>query len=196
MSVAAADRWSEAPSKAETMEQCDSSRLPARALVAAVAVRGPRRLYVLGGSSGPSPIPIASVASSGGSVVTVPPALRRPTLTCPVTTGRSLTWKGCGGSFECTQLTVPLDYAKPGGKDIRLAVIRLKASGKRLGLPAGQPGRPRRLRRRLRPGGAARSSASRCARRSTSSASTRAASATAPRSDCLSGTQLDALLRR
>ena len=112
-----------------------------RALVAAVALLG-LAACTSSGSSGPSPIPIASVASSGGSVVSVPPATAAPTPDLSRYYAQHLTWKGCGGSFECTTLTVPLDYAKPGGQDIRLAVIRLKASGKRLGSLLVNPGGP------------------------------------------------------
>ena len=82
------------------------------------------------------------MASSGGSVVSVPPATAAPTPDLSRYYAQQLTWKGCGGSFECTTLTVPLDYAKPGGQDIRLAVIRLKASGKRLGSLLVNPGGP------------------------------------------------------
>jgi hypothetical protein len=51
----------------------------ARAFVATVAVVALAACTSSGGSSGPSPIPIASVESGGGSVVKVPPATTAPT---------------------------------------------------------------------------------------------------------------------
>lgn len=58
--------------------------------------------------------------------------------------GQRLSWSGCGGSFQCAQLTVPLDYANPGGDTIELAVIRLKSAGggTRLGSLVVNPGGP------------------------------------------------------
>ncbi|MGL5859155.1 MAG: alpha/beta hydrolase [Angustibacter sp.] len=36
-----------------------------------------------------------------------------------------LSWRGCGGEFQCTELTVPVDYGRPAGPTIRLSVVRL-----------------------------------------------------------------------
>ncbi len=114
----------------------------ARALVATVAVVALAACTSSGGSSGPSPVPIPSVVSSAGSVVPVPPATAAPTPDLTTYYGQKLTWDRCGDPFECSELTVPLDYDKPGGKSIKLAVIRLKASGKRLGSLLVNPGGP------------------------------------------------------
>ena len=38
-----------------------------------------------------------------------------------------LRWRDCHNGFECTRLEVPLDYAKPAGETIRIAVVRLRA---------------------------------------------------------------------
>ncbi|WP_426563860.1 alpha/beta hydrolase [Angustibacter sp. McL0619] len=43
---------------------------------------------------------------------------------------QKLSWKDCRDGFECTELTVPVDYDKPDGPTIGLSVIRL---------PAGKP---------------------------------------------------------
>ncbi|KUM92188.1 proteinase [Streptomyces cellostaticus] len=56
-----------------------------------------------------------------------------------------LNWRSCGVSgFQCATMKAPLDYAKPGAGDIRLAVARKKATGK--GRPLGSllvnPGGP------------------------------------------------------
>ncbi|MFJ9040928.1 alpha/beta hydrolase [Streptomyces sp. NPDC102406] len=54
-------------------------------------------------------------------------------------------WHKCGASgFECATLRAPLDYEKPSGGDIELAVSRKKATGpgKRLGSLLVNPGGP------------------------------------------------------
>ena len=53
-------------------------------------------------------------------------------------------WSDCGGDFECANVKVPLDYAKPGDRTIELAVIRLPADSedKRLGSLLINPGGP------------------------------------------------------
>ena len=58
-----------------------------------------------------------------------------PTATAPVADltrfyRQAVRWKGCGGDFRCTQITVPLDYANLGRGDIELAVIRRPADSK------------------------------------------------------------------
>ena len=104
-----------------------------------------------------------------------------------------ITWGQCESpglqrrGAECGLLDVPLDYSKPNGKKIQLAVSRIKAQGRREGLPgrhAGQPRRPRRL--RPDPVGARASTCPTApATPTTGSASTRAASAPAcPRCRC------------
>ena len=86
------------------------------------------------GSSSASPIPTATGASPAPS--DVDPAL------APFYTQR-LNWSSCGGSFQCAQLKVPLDYKAPGGETIELAVIRLRSSGgKHLGTMVTNPGGP------------------------------------------------------
>jgi pimeloyl-ACP methyl ester carboxylesterase len=57
---------------------------------------------------------------------------------------QSLAWKGCGGGFECADLTVPLDYGQADGDTIKVAVIRLKARDRahRLGAVVLNPGGP------------------------------------------------------
>ncbi|MBT2235299.1 alpha/beta hydrolase [Nonomuraea sp. NEAU-A123] len=48
--------------------------------------------------------------------------------------GQRLAWAPCKGGFQCAKLKVPLDYTKPSGKRIEIAVIKLPAKGgKRLG---------------------------------------------------------------
>ena len=56
--------------------------------------------------------------------------------------GQHLAWSVCGGSFRCAYLTVPIDYAKPAGDTIKLAVLKLPASGDRVGSMVTDPGGP------------------------------------------------------
>jgi pimeloyl-ACP methyl ester carboxylesterase len=52
-------------------------------------------------------------------------------------------WSDCGGGFDCTKVTVPVDWAQPaGGTTIELAVIRRKATGSRIGSLLINPGGP------------------------------------------------------
>ena len=55
-----------------------------------------------------------------------------------------LKWTACGNSFECATLTVPLDYTKPSGATIDLALIRLPArnQSQRIGSLLINPGGP------------------------------------------------------
>lgn len=55
---------------------------------------------------------------------------------------QAVTWTSCNGGFQCAEVEVPMDYAKPGGESIKLAVNRLPASGKRLGAMLVNPGGP------------------------------------------------------
>jgi pimeloyl-ACP methyl ester carboxylesterase len=56
------------------------------------------------------------------------------------TTG-TIDWSPCG-NVECGKLTVPLDHAQPGGRVITLALARLPAAGKRIGVLLTNPGGP------------------------------------------------------
>lgn len=53
-------------------------------------------------------------------------------------------WKACDGGFQCTRIAVPLDYAKPEGPQIKLAVLRQPATtpSARIGSLVVNPGGP------------------------------------------------------
>jgi len=55
-----------------------------------------------------------------------------------------LTWQDCGDGFECTTAHVPLDYDKPAGRAIGIALIRLAATDRahRIGSLFVNPGGP------------------------------------------------------
>ena len=57
---------------------------------------------------------------------------------------QKVTWKPCRGGDQCTRITVPLDYAHPGEKDISLAVLKVPAANKtqRVGSLVVNPGGP------------------------------------------------------
>jgi pimeloyl-ACP methyl ester carboxylesterase len=55
--------------------------------------------------------------------------------------GQKLDWTGCDSGFDCTKVTVPLDYAAPDGKTLQLAMARRK-SAKAQGVLVVNPGGP------------------------------------------------------
>ncbi|GGR44862.1 proteinase [Streptomyces cinereoruber] len=58
---------------------------------------------------------------------------------------QKLKWRDCGvEGFQCATLRAPLDYAKPDGEEIELAVSRVRATGpgKRIGSLLVNPGGP------------------------------------------------------
>ncbi len=90
--------------------------------------------------------------SSGGSVAPGPgsgpnaPSVSSPPVPAGLDAfyGQRLSWTGCGGDFQCSRLKVPVDYGKPEGSTIELAVIRLRAAkaDQRLGSLVVNPGGP------------------------------------------------------
>jgi pimeloyl-ACP methyl ester carboxylesterase len=88
------------------------------------------------GSSSPSASATASAAGDSGSA---PDAALKPYY------AQQLKWRACGvPGFDCATMKAPLDYAKPDGESIKLAVARKKATGpgKRLGSLLVNPGGP------------------------------------------------------
>ncbi|QZY29389.1 alpha/beta hydrolase [Nocardioides coralli] len=55
--------------------------------------------------------------------------------------GQQLTWTPCGDK-DCARLTVPLDYDRPGGRTIELALLRSRALGQARGALVFNPGGP------------------------------------------------------
>jgi pimeloyl-ACP methyl ester carboxylesterase len=93
--------------------------------------------------------------SSGGSRSAAPSSSStRPTTStseAPTTTTTvvlpppaPLAWTRCHGRFDCARLTVPVDYADPGGPTLELAVIRRPAGdpAQRIGTLIMNPGGP------------------------------------------------------
>ncbi|MET9866670.1 alpha/beta hydrolase, partial [Streptomyces sp. NPDC006386] len=105
-------------------------------------------LLVSACSSGSSTTATASAASaaSAAAVAAVLVALPRPVPAALSPYYRQKpAWRGCGvPGFECATVKAPLDYDKPSGGDVRLAVARKKATGPgaRLGSLLVNPGGP------------------------------------------------------
>ncbi|MFG2126170.1 alpha/beta hydrolase [Streptomyces sp. NPDC048710] len=74
----------------------------------------------------------SSSTSSGGAAQAALAALPRSTPSALSSYyNQHLHWRSCGApGFQCATMVAPLDYAKPGSGDIRLAVARKKATGK------------------------------------------------------------------
>jgi pimeloyl-ACP methyl ester carboxylesterase len=68
-------------------------------------------------------------------VTASPPALQR-------FYKQRLVWHPCAGTFQCTTLTVPLDYRHPAGKTLQIAVVRQQSSGSYEGSLIVNPGGP------------------------------------------------------
>ena len=70
-----------------------------------------------------------------------PAATHSPT---PSPAASKIAWAGCGGVFQCGTLQVPLDYSKPDGRKISLALVRKPATNPstRMGSLLLNPGGP------------------------------------------------------
>ncbi|MBO0715606.1 MAG: alpha/beta fold hydrolase, partial [Acidimicrobiales bacterium] len=62
----------------------------------------------------------------------------------PARQAPSLSWHSCGGGLECASLRVPLSYAHPNGRSIRLALARFPSAShrQRIGSLIINPGGP------------------------------------------------------
>jgi pimeloyl-ACP methyl ester carboxylesterase len=89
---------------------------------------------------------VCATAAAGCSVAGEPAQREAARATAPATATGTVAWSPCTDltgadgkptapdpAVECGKVTVPLDYAKPDGDTIDLALIRLKATGDRLG---------------------------------------------------------------
>ncbi len=80
----------------------------------------------------PTPIPSSSVAPSA------------PATDLAAYYDQKLNWSGCGGDFECSNVTVPRDWAKPEAGDLAVPILRLPATkpDERIGSLLVNPGGP------------------------------------------------------
>jgi pimeloyl-ACP methyl ester carboxylesterase len=97
-------------------------------------------LVVTRGSSGDDAGP-TPVAPTGGAPATQPPSADLAPFY-----SQHLDWSACAGGSEdgdqCARLTVPLDYRDPTGRTIEISVLKVPASGSRVGSLLVNPGGP------------------------------------------------------
>jgi pimeloyl-ACP methyl ester carboxylesterase len=83
----------------------------------------------------PTPPPSTAASPSGRPDPAADPALAK-------FYGQRLEWTSCGGPFQCTKLTVPVDWSHPDGDVLQIAVLRKPAGGTRIGSLLINPGGP------------------------------------------------------
>ncbi|MER5310104.1 alpha/beta fold hydrolase [Streptomyces sp. NPDC002773] len=92
-----------------------------------------------GGESGDAKPPTTAPGSPSPSAPATATAKALPTVPGPLT-GQRLTWKRCpapeggqkpGAQWRCATVTVPVDYAKPDGATLPVALIRKEATDER-----------------------------------------------------------------
>ncbi|MCO6005306.1 alpha/beta hydrolase [Actinoallomurus purpureus] len=90
-----------------------------------------------------------SVLAAAAIVVTACTDAPKSTASAPSPSGsaslysQKISWRDCGGGFQCGTVQVPLDYNHPGDRPIVLPVIRLPAEGgQRKGSLVLNPGGP------------------------------------------------------
>jgi pimeloyl-ACP methyl ester carboxylesterase len=88
-------------------------------------------LAALAGCSGAASTPVTAPPNPSGA----PSGLER-------FYDQHLAWKSCHGKFQCSSLLVPLDYSKPTGQTLHIAVIKQSSSGSHLGSLVINPGGP------------------------------------------------------
>lgn len=86
-------------------------------------------------------VTLATPAVSASATTATPPEMRSTTNAAAVP---QLDWTDCADGFECATATVPLDYDRPHGATIPLALIRLPATdpSRRIGSLFVNPGGP------------------------------------------------------
>ena len=114
----------------------------ARSRLTQVAALAAASMLAVGGCSTSSPTSSASSDSSGGGAASASSAAGTAA-TGPLSAfyTQQLDWKSCDDG-ECAKLRVPIDYAKPSGPSIEVAVNRLKATGTKKGSLVVNPGGP------------------------------------------------------
>jgi pimeloyl-ACP methyl ester carboxylesterase len=104
-------------------------------LAALIAVAGCSGSFEDAGVGAPTPPPSTAASPSGRTDPAADPALSR-------FYEQHLEWSSCGGAFQCTKLTVPLDWGRPDGDLLQIAVLRKPATGTRIGSLLINPGGP------------------------------------------------------
>ena len=132
------------------MFNAGASSIGSSALLRRVAALVAAAALVASCSSSDGDSSTASSAATNAPSTTDAPATTAvaTTASAPTEPESSLSWEACDDpsaldpALECTTLTVPLDYADPEGDTIDLALIRVPASGERVGAVLTNPGGP------------------------------------------------------
>jgi len=92
----------------------------------------------------PTSSPSTSSAPTTTGPTTTGPTTTGPTTTAPTGPVPPVVWSGCGADLQCGSVTVPLDYSRPGGRTIQVAVERRPAAepSQRIGSLVINPGGP------------------------------------------------------
>jgi pimeloyl-ACP methyl ester carboxylesterase len=88
----------------------------------------------------PTAATIATLGASPTAAATLAPTV--PAAAVDAVPAPPIDWSACGAGFQCGSLTVPEDYAHPDAGSITLPLIRLPASGERIGSLVTNPGGP------------------------------------------------------
>jgi pimeloyl-ACP methyl ester carboxylesterase len=80
-----------------------------------------------------------SPSSSGGATTGSAPA---PSAGLARFYRQKLTWTACRTGDQCAELSVPLDYARPADRSISISVLKVPATGRRIGSLVLNPGGP------------------------------------------------------
>ena len=80
-----------------------------------------------------------STSSGSASVAPQPPPTGQESLAKYYS--QKLAWRDCG-NFQCARMTVPVDYAKPDGETVKIAVLKVPARGTPKGSLVVNPGGP------------------------------------------------------
>lgn len=107
--------------------------------VAAVGAAALLAAVGLAGCTTPGGSPVRPAAPTDGAAVTA-----APTASLAKYYAQRLEWSACDGSFQCADLTVPIDYAAPSQGDIQIKVLRVAARDQkdRIGSLVVNPGGP------------------------------------------------------
>jgi pimeloyl-ACP methyl ester carboxylesterase len=87
---------------------------------------------------------VSAAACVAGCMSAPAPASPSPPTTLAGYYTQRLNWQPCDGGFQCAQLVVPFDYAKPDGPRFTLPVVKLPAAdpSERIGALVINPGGP------------------------------------------------------
>ncbi|MEV6165176.1 alpha/beta hydrolase [Streptomyces sp. NPDC052052] len=104
-----------------------------------------RPLRILATALGTAGLLLSGCSSGGGGSTNASPSAPSAPAALTQYYAQELTWRDCGvEGFQCATMKAPLDYTEPDGGDIKLAVVRAKATGpgKRIGSLLVNPGGP------------------------------------------------------